>query len=111
MPAADGHDLLPRRPELRAHFVEHGAVVIPLMVEAVAADVDPLELLHDVARGALLGVAVAEELRRQLEHRAVERDVDDLGVLVTEAVEVEVYPLRRQWLVYGEYDQGQDALV
>src|ERR1043165_1530356 len=70
--AADVDDLLPRRPELRAHAIDDAAVVLALLVELVAADVDALELLHDVARAALVGVAVAEEPRGQAKHGAVE---------------------------------------
>src|SRR5947209_4669395 len=77
--AADGDHRPPIRPELGAHLLDDAPVVLALTVVLVAVDVDAGERLDEVARLALVRIAVAEELRGEAEHRAVERDVGRFG--------------------------------
>src|SRR5437870_11052977 len=54
--ALDLHQALPARAELRAHFVEDGAVVRAALVELVRLDVDAFELLDHLSGHALVAV-------------------------------------------------------
>src|SRR5436190_20020871 len=94
--ALDLHQTLPARAELRPYFVEDGAIVGAALVELVRLDVDAFELLDHVARHALVAV-VAEELRGEAQHGAVERHVDRFrGFRRDGRRDVDLNPLRVQ---------------
>src|SRR5437762_9484239 len=104
--AAHGDHGLPRGPELRAHLLDDGTVVLPFFVEFVAVDVDALQLANEVLRRTLVWVAVIKEPRGEAEHRAVEGDVDRFAGAVGERGKVEVQPLRAKRS--GECDEEDE---
>src|SRR3954468_6468175 len=95
--AGDLHDLFPRRSELLPDARRFRLVVFAFVVELVAADVDAGETADHLLRGALVGVVAIEELAREAEHGAVERDVDGLASLGGHVgkIEIDARSLRR----------------
>src|SRR5258708_34761708 len=79
--AGDLDDLLPRGAELRADPLSNCFVVLPFMLELVAADVDAGETVDHLLRRGFIGVGAGEKLAGKAKPRSVEGDVDRLAGL------------------------------
>ncbi len=81
-------------------------VILAVLVEFVAVNVDAGERLDEVLRLMLIRIAIVEELRRETQQRSVERHIRRFAGAFRQAGKVEIQPLRVQRR--GECDEEDE---
>ena len=93
--ALDADDARPfGRLELAAHLFEVGRKVGALILELEALDVDAGDAPDQFLDFGLFGILAVEELARELQHVGVEREIDAVGCLGLQVIQVELELLR-----------------